>query len=64
MGEEILMEYYVDTAELKGCLEDGFSPKSTRLCYDITKKEYDRVVNSKTNIKTKLGKNSPVREDY
>jgi len=54
---------YVDTDELNECLVEGFSPKSTRECYDITKKEYDRVVNSKTNIKTKLGKDSPVRED-
>ena len=53
---------YVDTDELQSCLADS-EPKDTIKFYDISKEDYDRVVNSKTNIKVRIGKNSPCYED-
>ena len=52
---------YVDTEELQSCLADS-EPEETIKFYDISKEEYERVVNSKVNIKTKIGKNSPCYE--
>ncbi len=57
------MGEYVDTEELKMCLDEGFSAESTQKSYDITKEEYRRVITSKTNIKTKMGKNSELSEE-
>ena len=53
---------HVDTQELKSCLADGFTSISTRQAYGISKKEYDRVINSKKNIRTEMSKDAPLYE--
>ena len=53
----------VDTEELKECLGEGFTPESTMKCYDISKNDYDRIINSKANISVKMGKDSPLWEN-
>ena len=53
---------HVDTEELKGCLEEGFTPESTMHVYGISKKEYDRAINSPKNIHIKMSKTAPLYE--
>ena len=58
----LMLSNYVDTEELKSCLGDS-SPKETIKFYDISKEDYDKVINSKRNIKVRIGKKSPAYED-
>jgi hypothetical protein len=53
---------YVDRDELVSCL-DTFTSKQSIKFYDISKEEYDRVINSKRNARVKIGRKSPAYED-
>ena len=61
--QNIVYTNSVGTEELNSSLIEGFTPKSTMKFYDISKEEYHRVVNSESEVSTKIGKNSPVYED-
>ena len=49
-------ETHFDTEELKDGVENGIPPADSMEFFGISRKEYDRVLNSKTNISGKIGK--------
>lgn len=53
---------YFDTKELKDGVEEGMSPENSMIFFGITREEYDRVINSKTNIYGRISKSAPAYE--
>jgi len=53
---------HFDTEELKDDVEEGITPEFSMYFFGITREEYDRVLNSKTNIYGKISKTAPAYE--